>query len=247
MGRAVCAPFVFIHGAPNSRVDLFLDIETVPDFGADEYLELRNMYERGDLSKSDGPTYWKYLNGALSPFEGRVALITYQTGDLEPVRLKEWECGEQTALERFYSVVSSLQKGDGRIRMVGHNIASFDIPFLYQRMLACKINDPKWLYMYMIKKPAVADLLQMHLPSNKYQSKGLKHDVLAHAYDLPTKSTSGKDEVLHYFEQRYDLILDYSEREFVYPQMFACMERDGIVAPERLAESVRSYGEAHHE
>ena len=87
----------------------------------------------------------------------------------------------------------------------------------------------------------------MHLPSNSYQSKGLKHDVLARAYGLPTKSTSGEDEVLHYFEGRHDLVVQYSEREFVYPEMFARMERDGLATPETIAESVRSYGEDHHE
>lgn len=222
-------------------MDLFLDIETVPDYTSEQYMELRRRHERGALSKKDGSVYWKYATGALSPFDGRVALITYKAGGSEPVRLKEWESGERKALSDFYGVVSSLQKHGGRIRIVGHNVLSFDIPFLYQRMLACSVAEQKWLYLYMIKKPAVADLLQMHLPVNGYLSKGLKHDVLAGAYGLPPKAASGADEVLHYFEGRHDLVLEYSQREFVYPEMFARMESGGLATAAKLAESIRAH------
>lgn len=225
-------------------MDLFLDIETVPDLEPEQYLQMRRVEDRGELQEG-APGYWKYKTGALSPFEGRVALVTYQAGASAPVRLKEWEKGERSVLSDLYGLVADLQKHGGRLSLVGHNILSFDIPFLYQRMLACSVADPKWVYTYMIKKPAVLDLLQMHLPSNGYSSKGLKHDVLAGAYGLPAKSTSGDDEVLHYFEGRHDLMLQYSEREFVYPQMLERMRRDGMATAERLGESARLYEAAH--
>ena len=222
-------------------MDFFLDIETVPDFEPEQYLELNRREREGRLTEADGPLYWKYRLGALSPFDGRVALVTYQAGGAPPVRLKEWERGERAVLQELYGTVSDLQKRGGRLNIVGHNVLSFDIPFLYQRMLARSVNEPKWVHHYMVRKPAVADLLQLHLPVNGYSAKGLKHDVLARAYGLETKSTSGADEVLHYFQKRYDLILEYSEREFVYPEMFARMRRDGIATAEKIRESVEQY------
>ncbi len=222
-------------------VDFFLDIETVPDFEPGQYLELRAREREGGLTEADGSLYWKYKLGALSPFDGRVALVTYQAGGAPPVRLKEWERGERAVLQELYGVVSDLQKRGGRLNIVGHNVLSFDIPFLYQRMLASSVNEPRWVHHYMVRKPAVADLLQLHLPVNGYSAKGLKHDVLARAYGLEAKATSGADEVLHYFEGRYDLILQYSEREFVYPEMFARMRRGGIATAEKIRESVEQY------
>ena len=218
-----------------------MDIETVPDMEAEQYLDMRKREEAGLFTKANGSPYWKYKLGSLSPFDGRVALVTYQVGGAAPVRLKEWERGETAILRDLYGVMADLQRGGGRINVVGHNVLSFDMPFLYHRMVACSVNDPRWVYQYVVKKPAVADLLQLHLPVNGYSSKGLKHDVLARAYGLPTKSTSGGDEVLHYFEKRYDLILQYSEREFVYPQMFERMRRDGLATAERIRECVEQY------
>ena len=221
-------------------MDFFLDIETVPDFEPEQYLDMHKREEAGLFTKAHS-SYWKYKLGALSPFEGRVILVTYQAGSAPPVRLKEWERGEQAILRDLYGVVADLQRNGGRLNIVGHNVLSFDIPFLYQRMLARSVNEPKWVHHYMVRKPAVADLLQLHLPVNGYSAKGLKHDVLARAYGLETKATSGADEVLHYFEERYDLILEYSEREFVYPEMFARMRRDGIATAEKIRESVEQY------
>lgn len=218
-----------------------MDIETVPDFEPQQYLELRKRELAGSLTKDDGALYWKYKLGALSPFEGRVALVTYQAGAAPPVRLKEWERGELGVLRELYGTLSELQNHKGRINIVGHNILSFDLPFLYQRMLALSVGEPKWVHHYVVRKPAAADLLQLHLPANGYSTRGLKHDVLACAYGLEAKSTSGADEVLHYFEGKYDLILQYSEREFVYPEMFERIKRDGIAAPEKIRECIELY------
>ena len=226
-------------------VDLFVDIETVPDLTPEQYFEARRQVESGELTRdSDRQRYWKYQIGSLSPFDGRTVLITYQVRGGHTFRLKEWEEGEKKVLERFYNTVVELQRGTGdKLRIIGHNILGFDMTFLYNRMLRHKIAEDKWVHFWLLRKPLILDLLQMHIPLNGFRSRGLRHDALARAYGLPTKETSGADEAQHYFAKEYDRLLGYSEREFVYPEMFARIEADGMVSAGALQESIAHYEE----
>ena len=229
--------------------DLFLDIETIPDMEAAEYMEARRRMEAGDLNPEspDSELYWKCIKGSLKHTDGRTMLITYQIDGAPTRRLCEWESDEETILRRLYMVLQDLQKnrGDDPLRIIGHNILGFDVFFLYNRMRMLEIDEETWLYYWVVNGPSMVDILQIHLPLNNMSTKGLKHDVLAHAYGLPTKNASEVDETVHYFRGEYDKIMQYSANEFVYPRMFQRMVSDGLVSPERLAESIRWYEDAH--
>ena len=228
--------------------DLFVDIETVPDFSAGQYREVRRRVGSGDLSRSSGDRdlFWKFKRGGLNPFEGKVILITYRVDHAHVFRLKEWELGEAAALRKFYEVMSDLQRGPGEdnLRVVGHNILNFDLFFLYHRMLHHKIDDPKRLHRRIMSGPETVDLLQTHLPLNNHRFRGLKHDVLAYAYGFRPKLTLGPEEIPHYFEGEYDKILEYSEREFIYPDLFEKILSGGLVSGEGLRRSIERYNEA---
>ena len=229
--------------------DLFLDIETVPDMGAAEYAEAVRRIKEGDLGPGspDSDLYWMCAKGALKYTQGRVALITYQIDRAPTRRLCEWDDGEEAILRRLYMVLQDLQRnrGDDPLRIIGHNILGFDIHFLYNRMRMLGIDDEKWLHHWVINGPMAVDFLQMHLPLNGMSAMGLKHDVLAHAYGLPTKDTSGGGEIEHYFRGEYDKILEYSRNEFVYPEMFRMIVENGMVTGEGLAESIQWYKRTH--
>ena len=229
--------------------DIFLDIETVPDMEATEYMEAIRRINKGDLGpgSSDMDTYWKCVKGSLKYTQGKVVLITYQINNAPTRRLCEWESSEKTILERLYRVLQDLQKDrrDDPLRIIGHNILCFDIFFLYNRMRILDIDDEVWLQYWVVEGPSVVDFLQMHLPLNGMSIKGLKHDVLAHAYGLPTKKSSGSDEIIHYFKGEYNKILEYSANEFIYPPMFQKIVVDGLVSTQKLAESIQRYDEMH--
>lgn len=229
--------------------DLFLDIETIPDMEVAEYTEAHRRIEAGDLDPEspDSELYWKCVRGSLKHTHGRIMLITYQIDGAPTRRLCEWESDEKTILRRLYMVLQDLQKnrGDDPLRIIGHNILGFDIFFLYNRMRMLEIDEETWLYYWVINGPSMVDILQVHLPLNNMSPKGLKHDVLAHAYGLPTKDASGGDGAAHYFRGEYDKIIQYSTNEFVYPRLFQRMVSDGLVSPERLAESIRWYEDMH--
>lgn len=223
-------------------VDLFLSIETVPDMDAGDYLQAVAKIKSGELGPDspDGDTYWRCTRGALKHTQGRIALIEYQINGLPVRRLKEWDDGERAILESFYRTLQDLQRQRDvdPLRIIGHNILSYDIPFLYSRMRLHGLDDDDWLQQWLIGIPLAVDILQVHLARNGMSARGLKHDILAHAYGLPPKG--GPASLAEaYFLGEYDRIL---ERQFVYPAMFEKM-RDRLVSPEALAESIARYAD----
>ncbi len=231
-------------------VNLFLDIETAPDLSPEQYFEAKQKIDSGVLSRNseDKEMYWICERGGLNPFDGKTILITYRINNAHIFRLKEWELGEREILQKFYNLLADLQHGssEDRLKIIGHNILGFDLFFLYNRMKQHQIAEEKRLYQIVINKPEVVDLLQIHLPLNGNNTKGLKHDVLAYAYGFPVKSTLGSGEILHYFEKEYTKIIEYSEREFIYPEIFEKIQQDGLTSEETLQESIKHYDETHN-
>ena len=224
--------------------NLFVDIETAPRMSAAEYLAARARIDGGELHKDspDRGLYWAVERGALTPFEGKVIVITYKINDGGVFRLAEWDGGEAGILRRFYNLVGDLQRGPqtDRLRIIGHNILRFDLFFLYARMAAHHIDAEKWLHRRLLDGPDIVDFLQLHLALNGMSMKGLRHDVLARAYGLDVKGSSGADVVRDYFEEEYERILAYSEAEFVYPEMYSRIAERGLVSREQLEAAIRA-------
>jgi len=238
---------IFVFWFDKSLPDLFLDIETAPLFTKEEYFQTKEKIDSGQLSRNsdDRDLFWRFDRGGLTPFEGKVILITYKINNGHVFRLKEWEMGEKEMLKKFYELVVDLQRGVGtdRLKIIGHNILRFDLFFIYNRMKYHKIEDEKWLHQWIINKPEVIDFLQTHLPLNDFKTKGLRHDVLAYAYGFPVKSTLGSGEIPHYFQGDYGKIIEYSEREFIYPELYNKIINDGTISKKQLLESIRHYEE----
>lgn len=225
--------------------NLFLDIETAPNFqSSEDYFRAKAGVESGQITKNsaDKDSFWKYKMGALNPFDGKVTLITYQINDGPINRLKEWETNEQDVLKQFYYLLQDLNKYrsvEDHLRIIGHNILNFDIYFLYERLSQLMPENKKWSYQWLIRKPEIIDLLQLHLPLNNLQTRGLKHNVLAYAYRLNSKTTMGVDTISNYFNKDYEKIIQYSTEEFIYPQLYDKIVNEGLVTREKLVEAIR--------
>jgi len=224
--------------------NLFVDIETAPNFeSAEEYFKVRNAVESGQLTQNspDKGNFWKYKMGSLNPFDGKITLITYQINDGPAKHLKEWETNESKILNEFYSLLVDLNKyrsDEEHLRIIGHNILNFDVFFLHERMKKHFPANEKWIYQWLIRKPEIIDFLQMHLPLNNLQTKGLRHNVLAHAYGFEQKETTGENTIFDYYNKQYDKIIEYSNQEFIYPQLYNKILTSGLVSKEHLLESM---------
>jgi hypothetical protein len=107
----------------------------------------------------------------------KIITIQYKDVQKDLVILKEWESSEKKILSDFYLELKKLQS-QGKVQIIGHNILSFDIPNLIQRMSINKIDSiPNLLdvfhNMYLI------DTLQCLLSHNNLRFKGLNAEELA--------------------------------------------------------------------
>ncbi len=224
--------------------DLFFDIETVPNFTKERYFELKKLINSGKITSGDD--YYKFRYGALNPYESKIALITYQINDEKPQYLKEWESSEKDILQRFFRVLDERQKLK-KLSVIGFNITSFDMPFLFVRMLENKIDtswktgfDPKWLFNRLIRFTFAHDLKEIHLPLNDFSGEGLTHDAVAKAYGFPTKDESGQANTERYFTNPEE-IMNYVKKEFIYPQLYKKIISEGLISKERLKDIVNEF------
>ena len=115
--------------------NLFVDIETAPLFTKEEYFETKKEIDSGRLNRhsENKDLVWRFDRGGLTPFDGKVILITYKVNNGHVFRLKEWDTGEKNMLKKFYDLVVDMQIGVGiyRLKIIGHKIIRFDLYYLY--------------------------------------------------------------------------------------------------------------------
>ena len=226
-------------------IDLFFDIETVPNFGSsEEYISTKKMIESNQLTKNSErkDLFWKYHRGALNPFDGKVILLTYKIDEGHTFFLKEWELGEERLLQEFLNAVKNLEYGsttEEHLKIIGQNIRGFDLIFIFERMKQYQPKNERWLYYNFIKKPEILDFIQMHVPLNNFQIKGLNHDVLSHAYNFHTSTTHPTELALQYYRNEFEKILAYANSRFIYPILYKKIQKDGLVSKETLQHSIQ--------
>jgi len=228
---------------------LYFDVETVPTFDSgNEYLRLRKMIDEGKLTReTNRALYHKVMSGARNPHEGKVISIAYALDEEKLEILREWELTEPRVLQSFYDVADKATRESWQlekpITYVGFNILGFDIPFMFCRMqhhgilTSAGFHDPKWLFRRLFQFSV--DLLQVHLPLNDFESRGLSHNALCCAYGLPTKRVQGDVLATFYYKEEYQKIEDYIQREFVYPKIFRKILNEGLVGKAKLRSSLK--------
>lgn len=135
---------------------LFMDIETIPAQGAEAKARIAaSVKAPGTMKKADTIAAWEKdgkpqaveeaiaksgLNGAY----GHVCCIGWAFGDDEPqsVIWPKDVTDEAAAIYTFKSIVSDRVNFPPVI--VGHNVAEFDIRFLWQRAMVLGIKMPAW-------------------------------------------------------------------------------------------------------
>jgi len=210
--------------------ELFLDIETAQIYkNAEEYNAIKEKFDKGELLiQGNKNEHWKFQKGALNPFEGKVVAITYAIDGNEKVILKEWESSEKEILAEFYNVLKGLE---WPVKIIGVNISGFDIPFLHERMRKLGIDSEIWLYKS-LRSAFQMDLIQMHLPVNDFNGKGISHNNICAAYGCPVKENKGATISDLYYNGKYQEILGYIEQEFVHTKLFKTIKEKGIVSKE---------------
>jgi predicted PolB exonuclease-like 3'-5' exonuclease len=233
--------------------DIYFDIETAPAYESkEEYLKIQHGIESGKITKDSldreiKQKFWKRVRGALNPIEGKIIMITYQINDNPTKQLKEWESSEKHILEDLYTMMSALKGSkEDPLNLIGFNITNFDLPFVFVRSRELQIkngfngHDPLWLYKR-LHTPTIQDIMQIHLPLNDYSRYGLNHNAVAMAYGFPVKEVRGDVNTEYYYNGECEKIVVYSNKEFIYPQLFKKMKKEGLVPKEKLQECVKFF------
>lgn len=150
------------------RLPIFLDIETIP--GQDEFVREELLAEAETAKASvkapsnykDPDAIEKYLSTKYKEIDdevddkwrktsfdgglGQIACISVAFGNDVPINLyhEDWKNKESDVLKSFYELVNAAIKNEGGRRplFVGHNVAEFDLRFMYQRSIMLGIKPP---------------------------------------------------------------------------------------------------------
>ena len=210
-------------------IELFVDIETIPT--AEEAL-IREISESiqppKTMSKAETIAKWEaedkprlideaVAKTSLDGTYGRVCCISYAFGDAPVEGIIDRD--EKKVLSQFFKVctagaVDPNTKTPVGAIVIGHNVASFDLRFLWQRAIINKIQPPKCLPWD--GKPwgdRIADTMYLWNPD---KDKRISLHKLCLALGIPSPKESGitgADIARFWAQRKYEEILTYAQAD----------------------------------
>lgn len=130
---------------------------------------------------------------SFSGLEGRIACISWQIDDGEPFATSA-EFTERQVIQQFYASVEALShrpRHEGTYQIetsfVGHNIASFDLPFLKHRSIILGVTPPQIFRKAFAAKPWDSIIQDTMLLWSSDPHKRGSMDRLCRAFGIPGK------------------------------------------------------------
>lgn len=195
---------------------LFLDIETLPADDASQET-LRYLYERkqektrerartgqGGATGLEVEDFEQFLlrtsfDGAF----GRILCIGYAFDD-RPVEALTGEEGDMLA--RFWELARSARL------FVGHNVMDFDLRFIYQRSIVCRVRPSVALPFARYRNDPIYDTMREWVKWTNTHV-GLEHLALALGLPTPKEGIDGSQVFDYYKAGRLDEIVAYCKRD----------------------------------
>jgi DNA polymerase elongation subunit (family B) len=222
---------------------LFFDLETSSEYGSFRELEEKNPHraklwkEKHDKQASKDPEKWvdyetSYMEQSpLSPEFGRIVCGSFcylTTASVEGkmvwlAKMKSFfdtERSESSEITQVLKPISDLlyniDRAGKSMRLCGHNIKKFDIPWLSKRMIMNKVNVPVQLQLWG-KKPWEIT----HLDTGEMWSFGnwdgyVSLDTLACSLEVPSPKGNMKGEYVgrtFWIEKNFIKIKEYCEED----------------------------------
>lgn len=135
---------------------LYLDIETLPTNDGFVMAEIEDgVRPPANISKAETIEKWaaeskpalvKEAIGktALSGAWGTICCLSFAWDDAEPVGLIRNGDGEGAFLTEAFAKMQAVMPKYARPAIVGHNVANFDIRFIWQRCFVLGVRVPTW-------------------------------------------------------------------------------------------------------
>lgn len=198
---------------------LYLDIETIGAPTADQIAEIEaSITPPSNYKSEEALTKWAagkpalvkeaIDRTALNGLAGQIICIGWAWGNAEPGAAIDVGVGEPMTLKVALNAINEQKPRDAyRPVIVGHNVANFDIRFLWQRAFVLGVKMPPWFP----RSPAPWDDKvhdTMHMWGGARDYVGL--DAICRAMGLPGKSNiTGADVGRLWAEGQHDAIAAY--------------------------------------
>ncbi len=187
------------------------------------FLDIETYSDRNNPDSSLNPYYpeskvivisYNYYSSFKHPIKEEIKTPTF---------LKEWESSEKMILSDFYKILKRIQKKDNYLKIIGFNILSFDLPYLFGRMKILEIADESELYKLLFRSRGI-DIYQLSsIISEKtieYKTLiGISHKKVTKFFNMQTKEGSGLECSRWYDDKQYDKIIKYCTEEFNFEQL----------------------------
>lgn len=182
-------------------MNLYLDIETVPTDRADvrEYIAA-SVTHPGNISKAETIAKWNeesrpaaideaVAKTGLDGSFGRVCVIGWAWGD-GPVKTLSSANDERIVLSKFAEEMSgTLLTAQYDATVIGHNVSSFDLRFLIQRLTVHGIKPPLLIHRAAQAKPWEADKVFDTMVQWAGVGNRISLEKLCLALSIPTPKT----------------------------------------------------------
>lgn len=131
--------------------NIYLDLETIPCQSAEYRQKVRdNLKPPGNIKKPESIKQWLDENADIAtdeavaktsfdPAHGHICTIGFAIGDGEAVSLHAETVDQEAGIiQSFFDAMPSL----GLVKVIGHNVAAFDLRFLLCRAIVLGVHIP---------------------------------------------------------------------------------------------------------
>ncbi|MDR1876508.1 MAG: 3'-5' exonuclease [Flavobacteriaceae bacterium] len=203
---------------------LFLDLETVPQYGNWDELsertkvlwEKKTQFQRKEEISPE--EYYYERAGILSEFGKIICLTCGLVIEDKKIRIKSFYGDNELLLLQGFNDLLKSGYFKSNLLLCAHNGKEFDFPYLARRMMIHQVELPRILQMHGKKPWEIPHLDTMDL----WKFGDYKHftslDLLAHVFGLPSpKSDMDGSEVskVYYREKNIEKIRVYCERDVI--------------------------------
>jgi hypothetical protein len=178
-------------------MDLYLDLETIPTNRPDviEFITA-NIKPPATFKKAESIAAWMKDEGPSAAEEavrktsldgtfGKICVIGWALGDEAPQYLAS-DHSEDVLLREFHSILQrDLRRADDfQVRVVGHNVAAFDLRFFVQRSMVNGIRPHLAIARAARAKPWESDVVFDTMVQWAGQGNRVKLDTLCKAFGI---------------------------------------------------------------
>ena len=195
-------------------VDVFLDIETIPSKDKPKAKDIKypkNYTNRETIKKyQENKVDEEHRKQSLVSHKGKIFCISFAIDNEEPVSVYNID-NEEQLMRDFEKLFKEKLKGNTTVKLIGFNIAKFDLKWIYQRLWKYDIKQMGYLLPLRMGQYLIDLMYAFSLADYKDM---VSMDNVAKFFGIEGKGDiTGKDVYPMYLDGKYEEIVKYCEAD----------------------------------